>query len=261
MTPLIVTELKVALFMLLLVSRFAAPLGKTRFSAPVPAGATPPAQLLPMLQFGFCAPVQVNVCARPGEANPPSASNRRKSTRDRIRILQLLLASRVPSWERAHVVISGQLNDRGVVTAVAEMLPDGNQSGNHVLGLASEPLGSKPYFLRFSHRFFREMPSSSAARWMSPSVSSSVSRMYARSASTSVRPFGKPNVFVSGARPGAASSGPNGGKSDRLRTGPSVKIMARSITLRSSRTLPGQSHAASVSSAGPSMRSTFFLNS
>src|SRR6266487_1264306 len=199
--------------MLLLVSRFAAPLGKTRFSAPVPAGATPPAQLLPMLQFGFCAPVQVNVCARPGEANPPSASNRRKSTRERIRILQLLLASRVPSWERAHVVISGQLNDRGVVTAVAEMLPDGNQSGNHVLGLASEPLGSKP------------------------------------------------NVFVSGARPGAASSGPNGGKSDRLRTGPSVKIMARSITLRSSRTLPGQSHAASVSSAGPSMRSTFFLNS
>src|SRR6266699_4580694 len=66
--------------MLLFVSRFAAPLGKTRFSAPVPAGATPPAQLLPMLQFGFCAPVQVNVCARPGEANPPSASRSEEHT-------------------------------------------------------------------------------------------------------------------------------------------------------------------------------------
>src|SRR6266851_2720557 len=61
-----VIELKVALLRMLFVARFDAPLGKTRFSAPVPEGATPPAQLAPTPQLAFCAPVQVNVWAKVG---------------------------------------------------------------------------------------------------------------------------------------------------------------------------------------------------
>src|ERR1041385_8515588 len=98
-------ELKAALFTLLLVSRFAAPLGNTRFSAPEPVGATPPAQLLPILQLAFWAPVQVNVCAALGAAKPPSASTTRRKVPKRVRIDTPLSASHVPVLARAHVVL------------------------------------------------------------------------------------------------------------------------------------------------------------
>src|SRR2546426_11930624 len=99
-----VTELKLPLFVVLFVSRFAAPAGKTRFSAPVPAGATPPAQLLATLQLAFCVPVHVNVCARPGETNPPSASRIRRTCR-RVPIVGLVPASHVPIGTRRDLVL------------------------------------------------------------------------------------------------------------------------------------------------------------
>src|SRR2546427_10131853 len=73
--PQIVMELNLELLMLLLVERFEAPLGNTRFSPPFPVGAAPPNQLALVFQFGFLAPVQVNVCAAPRGARD------RKSTR------------------------------------------------------------------------------------------------------------------------------------------------------------------------------------
>src|SRR2546427_12800728 len=60
-----VMELKLVPLRLLLFVRFAAPLGKTRFSPPFPVGATPPSQLPLVFQFGLLAPVHVNVCASP----------------------------------------------------------------------------------------------------------------------------------------------------------------------------------------------------
>src|SRR2546427_4964480 len=70
-----VMELKLVPLRLLLFVRFAAPLGKTRFSPPFPVGAAPPSQLPLVFQFGLLAPVQVNVCAAPRGARD------RKSTR------------------------------------------------------------------------------------------------------------------------------------------------------------------------------------
>src|SRR5947199_9638448 len=60
-----VMELNLVPLRLLLFVRFAAPLGKTRFSPPFPVGAAPPSQLPLVFQFGLLAPVHVNVCASP----------------------------------------------------------------------------------------------------------------------------------------------------------------------------------------------------
>src|SRR2546426_3369680 len=70
-----VMELKLVPLRLLLFVRFAAPLGKTRFSPPFPVGAAPPSQLPLVFQFGLLAPVQVNVCAAPCGASVSRASN------------------------------------------------------------------------------------------------------------------------------------------------------------------------------------------
>src|SRR6266571_432696 len=102
--PLTVMVLKVALLRVLFVTRFAAPAGNTRFSAPVPEGATPPAQLLPTPQLAFCAPVHVNVCATPGDTNPPSASRIRRAC-ERVPIGARMPARHVPVGEWRDVIL------------------------------------------------------------------------------------------------------------------------------------------------------------
>src|SRR3989441_4147986 len=78
--PEMVMELKLAPLKVLLFERRAAPLGKTRSSPPVPVGATPPDQLLPLVHLLFPAPpLQVNVCAAPRGASVSRASHTRRA--------------------------------------------------------------------------------------------------------------------------------------------------------------------------------------
>src|SRR5438445_407340 len=73
--PEMVIELKLAPLKVLLFERCAAPVGRTRFSAPTPVGATPPDQLLPLVHLLFPdPPVQVNVCAAPRGASVSKAT-------------------------------------------------------------------------------------------------------------------------------------------------------------------------------------------
>src|SRR5438034_9726193 len=86
--PLMMMELKLPLLRLLLVKRFAAPLGKTRFSPPFPGGATPPSQLPLVFQFGLLAPVQVNVCAAPrGVSTSKASTERAAAARPRCKVV------------------------------------------------------------------------------------------------------------------------------------------------------------------------------
>src|SRR5437867_2311288 len=98
--PEIVMELNLELLMLLLVERFEAPLGNTRFSPPFPVGAAPPNQLALVFQFGFWAPVQVNVCAAPRAASVSRASNTSRAA-TRSRRTPRGAARRPVRWEQA----------------------------------------------------------------------------------------------------------------------------------------------------------------
>src|SRR3989475_10253305 len=95
-----VMELKLVPLRLLLFVRFAAPLGKTRFSPPFPVGAAPPSQLPLVFQFGLLAPVQVNVCAAPRGASVSRASNTSRAA-TRSRRTPRGAARRPVRWEQA----------------------------------------------------------------------------------------------------------------------------------------------------------------
>src|SRR5207249_11364128 len=96
-----VMELKLVPLRLLLFVRFAAPLGKTRFSPPFPVGAAPPSQLPFVFQFGLLAPVQVNVCPAPLGGSVSRASNTSRAAM-RSRRTPRRGAGRTPArWEQA----------------------------------------------------------------------------------------------------------------------------------------------------------------
>src|SRR2546427_7008105 len=96
-----VMELKLVPLRLLLFVRFAAPLGKTRFSPPFPVGAAPPSQLPLVFQFGLLAPVQVNVCAAPRGASVSRASNTSRAAMRSRRTPRGGAARRPVCWEQA----------------------------------------------------------------------------------------------------------------------------------------------------------------
>ena len=102
---------------------------------------------------------------------------------------------------------------------------------------------------------FRLMPRISAARVLLSRVCSSVIRISRRSASSTVVPGVSDSV-------GFATSGESvtsGGSCFGSMNSPELRITARSITLRSSRTLPGQLYCSRMRIAAGSSADTFLL--
>src|SRR5262249_48100441 len=101
---------------------------------------------------------------------------------------------------------------------------------------------------------FKLMPSSSAARGLFPLVGLSVTSMSCCSASATVRPGASPRRGPPGCAGRVTSM--SRGRSSVVMKWPLATMVARSMTLRSSRTLPGHEYAQSRSIARGSRAAT-----